>query len=88
MSDKRFKPQYDSVMKVMIDAQEQRHKNHVEAGKSRTEKIYNLVRAENVSILTTILLWFLSDNIKVDEERLKRIFQDNLNQLKKDLKRK
>ena len=30
------------------------------------------------SILTSILLWFLSDNIKVDEKRLKKIFEGYL----------
>ena len=30
------------------------------------------------SLLSSILLWFLSDNIKVDEKRLKRMFEGYL----------
>ena len=30
------------------------------------------------SLLSSILLWFLSDNIKVNEERLKRLFESEL----------
>ena len=35
-------------------------------------------RTQLVSLLNSILLWFLSDNIKVDEKRLKRLFEGYL----------
>lgn len=48
-------------------------------------KISKEINKNYKSLYTSILLWFLSDNIKIDEKRLKNLFQNHLNLLKKEI---
>lgn len=45
---RKIKPQQDAVTKVMVDAQEQRHNNHVEASKKYYKALKNYQKAYNI----------------------------------------
>ena len=51
-----------------------------------TDEERRIISDEFKSLHTALLLWFLSDNIDIDKERLKRLFNGSIDSIKEKLK--